>query len=366
MGEKKKQHFVPRFYLKNFSWNSDRKSIGVLAIGSQTYVQRASLKNQACQDDFYGEDATIENAFAILETAAADIISRMISSRTVPKEGSKEHLHLLTFVVSLAMRTRLQADAVNEGADKLFKTVYGNDPRIKGRLGQFTIRSRNASALALGELERAVVVSMDLGYKLLTNDTCHKFLTSDNPVVKHNQFLRNRVPVGSHVGFSCKGLQMLLSTDPRTCLIFFDKDVYRVGNKKEYSVAISNLDDVDEINRFQCINADKALYFNHEVSRTYVQRILKESQGLRPRSKVVVREYVGLNPEPGQRENLISVCPSVVGKDLTLSLVRIVKKAKRYVVGGATTHLRDPKLTQRLLEQREGSALADYVADEDV
>jgi hypothetical protein len=56
MTEKKKQHFVPRFYLKNFSLNAEGKKISLFNFAASKYVSCTNLYDQAYKNYFFGED----------------------------------------------------------------------------------------------------------------------------------------------------------------------------------------------------------------------------------------------------------------------------------------------------------------------
>ena len=71
MPSNKKHHYVPRFYLKNFS--CDSRSISLFNIKAQKIVAEASLKSQCYRDYFYGKEPTIEKALGDMEVIAAQI-----------------------------------------------------------------------------------------------------------------------------------------------------------------------------------------------------------------------------------------------------------------------------------------------------
>ena len=105
MTEKKKQHFVPRFYLRNFSLNAEGKKISLFNFAACKYVSCSNLYDQAYKNYFYGEDLTIEDALADLEKEAAKIINSTLLNDTVPMMGSDEHHILLVFIMFLRQRT---------------------------------------------------------------------------------------------------------------------------------------------------------------------------------------------------------------------------------------------------------------------
>lgn len=53
MAKNKKQHFVPRFYLRKFS--ADGRSVNIWNLTNEKRIQGANLKNQCYKDYFYGE-----------------------------------------------------------------------------------------------------------------------------------------------------------------------------------------------------------------------------------------------------------------------------------------------------------------------
>ena len=44
--EKKNQHYIPKFYLRNFSYQNFGKQIGVYNLENKLYIPKAALKNQ--------------------------------------------------------------------------------------------------------------------------------------------------------------------------------------------------------------------------------------------------------------------------------------------------------------------------------
>jgi hypothetical protein len=46
MTEKKNQHYIPKFYLRNFSYENNGKQIGVYNILNEIFVSKGKLKTQ--------------------------------------------------------------------------------------------------------------------------------------------------------------------------------------------------------------------------------------------------------------------------------------------------------------------------------
>jgi len=351
----KNQHFVPRFYLRNFSFRQDNKSVSVWVIDSNKFIKRASISNQACREYFYGQDLVVENAFHEIETFIASVIKSAIIDHILPPRGSELHSTIVAFIISLSLRTKFQAEMINESSDKLFKTIYRNHPDVRGKEDSFFIASRDAPRLALQVLEASIALSLDLNCKLLLNNTSKAFITSDNPVIKHNQlFIRDKET--SHLGFASSGLQILLPLNPRVCLLFFDQNVYRVGNRQDSLLHISDTTSIDIINEFQYINADKALYFDETVEPNYIRVLSEKVHEYRRKSKAVVNEYDVAPEQPNTSRSIIHVRSSLISKNLDIRGVRILKKAKSKLSDETIELYRNKRLANMVYEQYEEQA----------
>ncbi len=351
------QHYVPKFYLKNFSFQHDRKSISIWVIEPPKYVERGSIANQACRNYFYGQDNNIEDALSQIESHVAPIIRAAIENHQIPPRESELHLTLLAFLISLSLRTKYQADEVNESGDKLFKTAYKYHPALKDNINRFYIATDGAPLLALHSLEPALKLSFDLSYKLLLNNTATPFITSDNPVIKHNQYFFEDTQMG-HLGFASTGLQLLLPLSPFACLIFYDQSVYRVGNRQDSTVVLSNLVDVDIINEFQYINADEAIYYNEKLNQAYLQSLASKAFPYRKTSKTLINEYAAPPRRPGTKSSIIHIRPSFIPKSLSLSHIRVLKKAKQKLRTATFDIYRNPTLSSQVLDEEEANIQA--------
>ena len=70
MSDWKSQHFVPQFYLRNFSVKETDRKVALYHIPSGRFVPGAPIKSQAYEGNFYKE-LVIEAALGDLEGTAA-------------------------------------------------------------------------------------------------------------------------------------------------------------------------------------------------------------------------------------------------------------------------------------------------------
>ncbi|OCQ97684.1 hypothetical protein BCD64_06185 [Nostoc sp. MBR 210] len=344
MPENKNQHFVPRFYLKNFSLQSQRERIRVFNISSCKFINSANLYDQASKNYFYGRDLKIENALKPLETESAKIINSIIDKQTLPQADSREHQMLLMFIITLLGRTVYAAEMIDEVVEKYKETVTSIDANAlleSERNIDLTLTDAVQESLRIAVLYFPLV--RDICWKLIINETEQPFITSDHPVALYNQFLEPRKTYGSNVGLASKGLQIFLPLSPKFTLNLFDKDVYRVGTRNKPCVSTDLPADITALNLLQLINANKNIYFNEDYSEKQVQELLILANRYRRQTKVNWDKY----PKRVENQNkkiLLHLYGSDVKCSLKLSFISLLKKAKSYLLEQNVCHVRDDQL----------------------
>src|SRR6516162_3995352 len=129
MAEKKKQHFVPRFYLRNFSFEDGRR-ISLFLIDDDKHVPGASIKDQAYKNYLYGK-AGAEDKLSALEAAVSPIVAKAITENILPDPKSEAHHSLLTFVLFQHARTPALAASLNEHTEKFVRLIARDFPDLK-------------------------------------------------------------------------------------------------------------------------------------------------------------------------------------------------------------------------------------------
>ena len=175
MADKKKQHFVPRFYLKNFSLLKNGKTIGIFNVENEKFIPEGALKNQAYKNYFYGKDKVIENALGTLEGPSSEIISKIINYEIFPNKATENHIVLLTFIIFLHSRTKYIADEQNEMTDKFVKLLFSKDPRLKDNLDKIQVGLKNSPQTCLKTAAMSLPLVFDLNYKIFVNQTRNGF-----------------------------------------------------------------------------------------------------------------------------------------------------------------------------------------------
>lgn len=343
MSEKKRQHYVPKFLLKNFSVNGNNKQINIYNVINNTTINSASLKEQAAENYFYGKDGVIENNFEKLETESAKIFSNIILEK-LPIYNSCEHLVILHFTLTLGSRTLYKTNEHIELINKFLKNIASKDAKMKDLLNKYEIKVQNPSTYSLKLIEESLPLVRDLKFKLLVNKTEIPFIISDNPVVYYNQFLEGKKKVGSNIGVAVKGLQIFLPISPFCELLFYDSNVYKIGSTRQNIIEIKTNDDIISLNGLQYLNANINLYFDNKFSSTYIYLVKTNYEKKRRKKKVNISEYTEANPNKKYPNILLHFYREDIKCNLSLTFIKIIKKAKNYDLGAKLTHYRKEKL----------------------
>lgn len=305
--KKKKQHFVPRFYLKYFSYNNEDKQIGIFNRNTDFFIQKGELRSQAKENYFYDKTGKVEDALSIIEGESSIVINEIIKTESLPKENSEEHITLLVFILILMLRTKSHENLTNESIDKFYKQVYKDDIRVKDTLEDISIGIENAATFAISTLPKILPLALDLKSKLIINSTRTPFITSDNPVMKYNQYLERKKHPGGITGIECKGLQIFFPITPKLTVIFYDSWVYKVGNRKDKKIIIEEKEEIDQLNLCQFLNCQQNLYFNEIINKEYLDSIQKKSEKYENSGIVSVNEYPDFRKTEGENTSSLVV-----------------------------------------------------------
>ena len=204
MAEKKKQHFVPQFYMRNWAVDPDRRRISLYAIGSGKHVAAATIKDQAYENYLYGKGVA-EDVLSEMEGKAAPIIARAMKDNELPAPLTPDHAALLTFALLQDARTPPKAAGYDEQSLKVAQYLAREFPDLKDRADGMTYRDRETPLTALRIVAEMIPELQDLRMKLLVNRTPTPFITSDDPCVRYNQFMEKRNPEAGNTGLGNKG-----------------------------------------------------------------------------------------------------------------------------------------------------------------
>jgi hypothetical protein len=121
--EKKNQHFVPKFYLRNFSYLGNEKQIGLYNTRNKFYFKTATLRDQGSRDFFYGTDGIIEDSLSEIEGHLSVVIKKILELDS-PALSQDEQYILLLFIVLTGSRNPSKINGISEMTIKMRERLF--------------------------------------------------------------------------------------------------------------------------------------------------------------------------------------------------------------------------------------------------
>jgi len=352
--KKKNHHFVPKFYLRNFSYLNNKKEIGLYNTRSQFYFKTAPLKSQASKDFFYGTDGIIEDSLAELEGNLATVINNIIHNDS-PDLNNEDLFSLLLFIVLTDFRNPHHIHGISEMMIKMRQRLFEEAPNTDNMDKLLPIPSHEECVqLALNNCVQIAKGIQDLKYKILINITDIPFITSDCPVVKYNQYLEWKNWKHSKSGYGSLGLQIFLPLTHKKLILLYDPNSYEVGNPNYITHKLKKTEDIDELNLLQLINCIETIYFDEKVNEEYIKEMHEWSKDFNkahaPFSNLayLFDNESDINKEP-EKKNLLVTGTTDCETNLKISGLRL-KSAIKY-----------RKLNNSVTQPRPGSLICEIM-----
>jgi hypothetical protein len=344
--EKEKQHYVPKFYLRNFSFEGNKKQIGVFNTITQFFISDAKLKTQAYKPFYYGRDGEMEEMLAELEDKLSPITNYIITTKSLPKVNSREYQLLLLFIVLTEARNPVISNTIVNHRKELIKRakeIAPDDIFVETHIPE--IPKEQTVKLALTSIKMGMTYCKDLQAKLLINSTEAPFITSDNPVAKYNQYLESRRWHFGWTGYACIGLQIFLPLSPGVAVALYDKWTYKIGDRKKNVINV-NMCDVDQLNILQILNCETNVFFNERGIKQYLDSLYSTAKKyIKPNQATsqVMRniDELGNIVENSKFINFGTTNPSM---NLYLSVCTLTKHAKHHQFDDRAVQIRPTAL----------------------
>lgn len=331
MTSNKRHHFVPQFYIRNFS--EDKRRVAVFNINQRKTVLSASIKGQCQRSFLYGKDGEREKLLSQIETKAAIVIHRVIDTGCIPPKGTKEFVCLLYYLLLQHGRTIYAVEESNEMLDQFIKSTFVPSMKAKGisekDLAKVRVTLTDPTGYNLSHMLQCYPLLIDLEFSLFRNCTRYGFITSDNPLVLYNQLLEER-RYTSNTGLQSQGLQIFLPLSAGYCLFVFDPKVYGFGKRKVSTVNLQEETDIKQINSLQLVSAMNNVYFDARVNEgdalSKEWSRVKKYRRLKKMNLDILEEP---REKPNQKKLLFGTYREDVRVGLKLSKVKILPNAKK-------------------------------------
>jgi len=325
MPANKKHHYVPRFYLKFFSNFGEKTHIGLYLLNKKKFIESAAIDGQNYNDYFYGREIEVEHALGKLENKAKIIIENIINTQTLPERNSEEYLSLLEHIIYQLNRTEISAKKTEdllEQVTKMFNDGKETDCQIEAKYDYPALASIENVDIYFNAI-------LDLKIKLIINKSKDSFITSDNPVVKWNQFLKNKNYYSLRNGLSMRGLKLFFPISSKFMIIYYDTEIYDIGRMYENFVEVNSSEDIYILNLLQTIHCNEKVYFNENVSDSYVKRILNTKTNIFTKAHGET-----LNQNYSSFENLI------FNSIKDISFINVKKKVDKMIFSNPNDYIR--------------------------
>lgn len=232
---KRKQHYVPRFYLKNFAvLRNGEYSISCFEKSSFNQFQ-VNIKDVGCEHYFYEIAGKVpqemENTLSEFESQFTQVYDKLVSSGSVRCLKWKEKEVIARFITIQELRTREMREHLRDMIKNL-NTWLSKKPLSKDMEKQLKEinTEKGVRTLQLGTIKETlfqdnalVDMLLDLKWAIFENNTKMSFWTSDHPVNRYNPI--DFSPYGN-LGTLCRGIQIFFPLTPRLIVAFFDPIEY--------------------------------------------------------------------------------------------------------------------------------------------
>ena len=267
----KYQHFVPQFYLKNFSANG--KSIGGYLLKEHKFVRHMPIKDICGRDYLYGEDLKLEKWFSGLEGEWASLLRKIIDQVSLSSLSDEEWVLLFMFIYLTDIRNEFYADSINDMTTKTAQVIakicrdHGRIDTTDDKIKQLKYGYNIPNLLLIKGMLNRINIMFDLKPLLIHNASKRMFITSDYPVVKYNYLFATR-NYYRNFGYGHVGAQIFIPINSSLCLMLFDSVVYNIKDNN-LVLTIKAPDQITELNKLFARNSKRAVYFNNN-EREYI------------------------------------------------------------------------------------------------
>ena len=257
MPQKKRQHYVPKFYMKAFA--NQKKQFSVFNIKDKSTHFPVPYDTQCYANYFYGENAELENRLSILENIWNDSLN---SARTNSSLSANDIRRIKEFAVFQRQRTLAESEYGKQEKVELY-IEYGKSICAKKGLPFGASAQKACTDYALGHapspakvlkyVETIVPLIEDLEFLIIEYKTQACLISSDVPIILINPFCQQQI------GFGCMGLIILFPISPHRLVVLYDAKMYPRYKGKSY-ISLSNEKEVYNLNTLQLISAEKILF----------------------------------------------------------------------------------------------------------
>lgn len=272
MANRAMQHYVPRFFLKNFS--RDEKSISLYRPENGLYVRRSPIRSTACRKHFYTTGEGTEFALGQYEDAAAPVIRKILQTGDLPCDFVSWHA-LLSFIAAQDIRSpKCMAYMERFYVEELAQWVRAyNHEGIETGLTPEKVRKevgvRNYLANFLPTTSLIADLLSDLIPFLVVNKSSIPFVTSDQTVICCNPLFNG---VGYRFGYGQVGVIVAFPISPTMCIVLADMGAYSTDGKSQ-KIVFEGKRTARRINSLMASNCYEEIYLPPDCEESFARSV---------------------------------------------------------------------------------------------
>jgi len=273
MPKVKTEHFVPKFYLKNFTLKEDK----IFVFDKRTQISfNTNINNIAGEQYFYDliqeyePDKTqmIEHFFSALESDLKHSLDNTLQSISGKRRITLRQKDEMSFFIAIQlMRTREQREYIKDHFGKFFKALFRETHNLsdieKVALDQLEIDPDFAKILHTQLLFDADIINSTIStlnkhiWLIGINNTTLPLYTSDHPVVKK---AHKKDRLHSNLGLESEGIEIAFPLTPKYILIIKEGQYFKALKNRNYKSILLKREDVSYYNELQIFQSDRQIY----------------------------------------------------------------------------------------------------------
>ena len=253
VAEKKKQHYVPKMFMRNFA--DDNKRFSVLRTQGGKVLEHVYSDSQCFKDYYYGKDLVWENNLGKLEECWAPVITKICEGQQL---NDNEILLIKQFALYQRQRTLAEGNYKKQQkrAELMeISKMYCASKKIQDpeQIEKYVDKIADEAVTPQELLDIAANAEKmidDLCVTVIEYDTNTKLISSDAPIVLWNTFEKNGV------GYMCMGLVIFFPICPTKLITIYDGKMYSRNKGKQYIIS-NDENEVRNLNIIQYLSAEQ-------------------------------------------------------------------------------------------------------------
>jgi hypothetical protein len=225
------QHYVPRFYLKNFSFKKEKGHL--VNCFDKVLLKKftVDIRKIGCEKQFYDTsfdtEQVIEKRLGQHESKFNVVCDKIIKTEDLESLSEEERKTTAFLIASQWLRTREQREIIQDGIKQLTERLSKEklsaslENRLKKAATDESVKMMHLQTI--NETPEYVEILLDMKWVLLKNKTDSPYWTSDNPVTLYNPM--NLSPYGN-LGLVCRGIQLFFPLNSTVSICLCDPTSY--------------------------------------------------------------------------------------------------------------------------------------------